>query len=116
MALLALMHLFLFRRNRVQAAVAREWPGNTAPVLKGNKENLAKLDHLVNTLMVDCAYKIPSLAEAYFGPKAIKSHALAVLNERRRQIHSGHDYETVSDYYHALISMPTNCESYCLGS
>ena len=85
--------------------------GNTTPFLKGSK-NMARLDHLVDTLMVDCTYNVPSLPEAYFGPKAMKSHALAVLNKHRRQIQSGHDYETVSDYYYALISMPTNCESY----
>ena len=76
------MHLFLFRRNRVQAAVAREWPGNTAPVLKGNKENMAKLDHLVNTLIIDCTYNVPSLAEAYFGPKAIYKKPCSSSPER----------------------------------
>jgi len=42
---------------------------------------MARLDHLVDALMVDCMYNVPLLTEAYFGLKAIKSHALAVLNK-----------------------------------
>jgi len=53
--------------------VAREWPGNATPVLKGSKENIARLDHLVDALMVDCTYNVPSLPEACFGPKAMKA-------------------------------------------
>jgi len=42
---------------------------------------MARLDHLVNALMVDCTYNVPLLPAVYFGLKAIKSHALAVLNK-----------------------------------
>ena len=42
---------------------------------------MARLDHLVDALMVDCTYNVPLLPKVYFGLKAIKSHALAVLNK-----------------------------------
>ena len=51
--------------------MVREWPGNAAPVLKGSKENMARLGHLVDALMVDGTYNVPLLPEAYFGLKAI---------------------------------------------
>jgi len=56
---------------------------------------MARLDHLVNALMVDCTYNVPLLPEVYFGLKAIKSHALAVLNK--------------CSYMYIYIHILTNC-------
>ena len=39
------------------AAVKREWPGNDAPIFRGNKANMEKLDKLVQTLTSDCQYR-----------------------------------------------------------
>ena len=85
--------------------MTREWPGNGAPILRGSKEHRTRLDRLVQTLTVDCTYNIPSIPNVFFGPSAIRVHALAVLNERRRQIHSGHDYERVSTHHALSILM-----------
>jgi hypothetical protein len=83
---------YLIKRNRVLAAVKREWPGNDAPIFRGNKENMEKLDKLVQTLAGDCQYKPPSMTWVIFGLKAIRRHCLDAINERRRQLSSGYDY------------------------
>ena len=38
---------------------------------------------------------IPECSTPFFGKNAIRKHILDALNERRRQIKRGHDYEKV---------------------
>lgn len=54
-----------------------------------NKKNLQQLDHLVEKLIPEC--QLP-----HFGEKQICQHNLDCLNEKRRQIRKGHDYNLVS--------------------
>ena len=74
------------RRNKVAAAARKVWPGNDVPTFRNNKENLKKLDELVEKLEPDCAIPL-------FGKAAIRRHMLDSLNERRRSIKKGKDYE-----------------------
>ena len=78
----------------MQQCVVEAWPGNSTPTIRGHKDNDEKLDRVLKSLESRCTYYVPSL-NVCFGPKAMRQHALAVLNERRRQIHAGHDYDTV---------------------
>ena len=84
-------------RNRVHAATCSMWPGNELPIFKGEKgkENTKKLDDLVSKLLPDCHYGPTSLPGVVFGRSGIRQHVLDTLNERRRRVHSGHDYDKV---------------------
>lgn len=90
------MHILLHsRRNRVNMAVKRQWPGNKLPTFKGQLGKPGELDELVAKLLPECTYSPPSLPGVVFGKKAIRQHILDSLNERRRMVHSGYDYENV---------------------
>ena len=78
------IHYFLCY-NRITAAARKLWPGNDVPTFRNNKENLKKLDELVEKLEPDCAIPL-------FGKAAIRRHILDSLNERR-SIKKGKDYE-----------------------
>ena len=67
------------------------WPGNDVPLLKGDPNNLKKLDKLVNQLKDTCSTK-------HFGEKEIHLHIIDSLAERRRHIKNGADYDKVSLY------------------
>ena len=54
-----------------------------------------ELDKLVAMLVADCSYCPPSTPGIVFGKNAIRQHILDTLNERRRRVHSGYDYESV---------------------
>ena len=82
-------HANFFRRNKVAAAAWKTWPGNNIPTFKNNLPLLKQLDTLVKSLLPDC--ELP-----FFDEKAIRSHIMDTLTERRRQIKNGHDYENVS--------------------
>ena len=82
-------HVCFCRRNKVAAAAWKTWPGNKIPTFKNNPCLLKQLDTLVKSLLPDC--KLP-----FFDEKAIRSHIMDTLSERRRQIKNGHDYENVS--------------------
>lgn len=81
--------MFDFRRNRVAEAARRKWPGNNLPTFKNNKEMLKSLNELVEQLIPECQMD-------NFGKDAIRKHILDTLNERRRQVRKGYDYENVS--------------------
>ena len=49
------------------AVVKKEWPGNAAPVVRGNKENMVCLDKLVEAL-TDCHYK-PATISGVMAPE-----------------------------------------------
>ena len=74
-----------------------KWPGNNLPIFKGAaaKEENRKLEHLVAELVPDCNYSPASLPGVTFGRRGITRHVLDCLNERRRRVHKGHDYEMV---------------------
>ena len=76
------------RRNKVAAAAWKTWSGNNIPIFKHNPTLLKQLDKLVESLLQDC--KLP-----FFDEKAICSHIMDTLTERRQQIKKGHDYENV---------------------
>ena len=38
---------------------------------------------------------IPTCSTSFFGPKPIRKHIIDTVNERRRQIRLGYDYEKV---------------------
>ena len=77
------------RRNRVARATSERWPGNELPKFKNDKKLLKSLDDFVDELLPDC--EAPN-----FGKVAIRQHILDTLNERRRQVRKGYDYENVS--------------------
>lgn len=51
---------------------------------------LKQLNELVDELALTCTY-----TPAGFNKGGIRQHILDTLNERRRRIHNGHDYEKV---------------------
>lgn len=79
----------------MNAAAKKQWPGNCLPIFKGKETAGKELEELVNKLLPDCSYCPPSLPMVEFGKNAIRQHILDSLNERRRRVHSGHDYESV---------------------
>ena len=78
-------------------AVKKRWPDNSLPIFKGAqaKEAYEQLQHLVAELVPDCMYSPASLPGITFGKMAIKRLVLDCLNERRRRVHKGHNYEMV---------------------
>lgn len=90
---------FFLRRNRVNDAAKSMWPGNKIPLFKGKGEearrNREVLSNLVAKLVPGCQFSSTSLPVCHFGSKGIQQHLLDTLNERRRRVHFGHDYETV---------------------
>ncbi len=91
------------RRNRVRAAAALAWPGNEIPTFKNNKENAARLDQLVMELLPDCSYSPLSLPGVCFSRNGIRQHILDTLNERRRRVHGGYDYEKVLSQVYVCV-------------
>ena len=79
----------------MNAAMKKQWPGNCLPVFKGKEAACKELKELVNKLLPDCSYCPPSLPMVEFGKSAIRQHILDSLTERRRRVHSGHDYGSV---------------------
>ena len=84
---------FTYRRKRVREAVKKVWPGNELPIFKGNPANLDRLNHLVDELEGECSFFPLSLPTVCFGRKGISRHALDCLNERRRLVRKGHNYD-----------------------
>lgn len=82
------------RRRTVQEKAVQKWPGNNIPVFRKNATALKELQDLVDELASSCTY-----APAGFNKQGIRQHILDTLNERRRRIHNGHDYEKVC-YFH----------------
>ena len=87
------------------AAVKKEWPGNAAPIFRGNRENMLLLEKLADSLERDCQFKPTSVNGVIFGPKAIKQHCLDAINEKRRRLNSGHDYAKVKSLYLCIIQV-----------
>lgn len=82
--------LLINRRRTVQESAVKRWPGNHIPIFRKNVDALSELENLVNELVGSCSY-----APAGFGRVGIRQHILDTLNERRRRIHKGHDYNKV---------------------
>ena len=80
----------MYRRRNVQERAVRRWPGNAIPIFRKNVKALKELNELVDELAETCTY-VP----AGFDKRGIRQHILDTLNERRRRIHKGHDYEKV---------------------
>ena len=78
----------------MHTAAVSTLPGNSIPCFKGKVgvENRAKLSTLVDSLVRECSYTPSSISCATFGKSGIKQHIIDSLNERRRRVHSGHDY------------------------
>lgn len=74
----------------MQERAVLKWPGNDIPVFRKNVKALRDLQNLVDELAETCTY-----APAGFNKQGIRQHILDTLNERRRRIHKGHDYEKV---------------------
>lgn len=85
-----------FRRRKVAKAASERWPGNNIPTFKNSRENLNQLDCLVEKLLPEC--QLP-----HFGRKQVRQHILDCLNERRRQIRKGHNYNKVLYIIHLEI-------------
>ena len=88
--------VLLIRRSKVLKTIIKEWPGNEIPIFKGanSKKNSDRLDQLVQNMLSDSQFYLSGLP-IVFGPKAIRQHALDCLNERRRRVHNGHDFDEV---------------------
>ena len=84
--------MHLHRRKEVAAAAREKWPGNTIPCFKSGSTEEEDLEELVVKLTKK--HSIPKLG---FEADAIRQHIRATLNERRRAIKKGKDYENVSD-------------------
>ena len=69
----------------MQERAVRKWPGNAIPIFRKNLTALRELNELVDELAETCT----------FDKGGIRKHILDTLNERRRRIHKGHDYEKV---------------------
>ena len=76
------------------AAVKEEWPGNAAPIFRGNRETMLLLEKLAESLECDCQFKPTSVNGVINGPKAIKQHCLDAINKAK-----GHDYTKVKCLY-----------------
>ncbi|XP_065892403.1 putative autophagy-related protein 11 [Dysidea avara] len=77
--------VYLMMRNKVAKEARRVWPGNDIPLFRGNKENQAKLNALVEELEECCTTE-------FFTKDCIKQHIICTLSERRRHIKLGYDY------------------------
>ena len=64
--------------------------GNDIPIFRKNIKALKELNQLVDDLAETCTYAL-----AGFNKEGIRQHILDTLNEQRRRIHKGHDYEQV---------------------
>ena len=62
----------------------------TSQYSEKNQTALKKLDILVDELAEKCSY-----APAGFGKPGIRQHSLDTLNELRRRVHKGHDFNKV---------------------
>ena len=79
------------KRKNITPAAVDEWPGNNVPTFKNNSQASSKLDRLVQRLLPE------SLPE--FNESTIRKHILDSLNERRRNIKKGYNYENVSSLH-----------------
>lgn len=75
-------------RTRICKATENEFPGNSIPTFRSNPEARKRLDKLVKQLANSC-----SIEEVNFGEEGIRSHIMSVLNERRRMVTLGYNYE-----------------------
>ena len=82
------------RRREIADAASNRWPGNQIPTFRDNAEAMAELDALVEKLAPTC-----SIPQLNFNSVGIKKHIIDTLNERRRYVRRGHDYENVRDSY-----------------
>lgn len=80
--------VYLTVRARIRKAAEEEFPGNKIPTFRSNPEAKKRLNDLVKGLTETCTIK-----ELGFEEEGIRSHIMAVLNERRRMITLGHSYE-----------------------
>ena len=81
---------FIHRRRTVQERAVLKWPGNDIPIFRKNQTALIELNALVDELPDQCSY-----APAGFGKVGIRQHILDTLNERRRRVHKGHNFDKV---------------------
>ena len=81
----------------MHAAATKSWPGNVIPTFKGPKckDNVILLDKLVEELLPHCLFNPSTLCGVTFGQNGIRQHILDTLNERKRRVHGGYDYEQV---------------------
>lgn len=80
----------MHRRRTGQEKAVQKWLGNNISVFRKNATALKELQDLVHELASSCTY-----APAGSNKQGIRQHILDTLNERRRRIHNGHDYEKV---------------------
>ena len=92
--------LAINRRRSVQERAVQKWPGNAIPIFRKNITALKELNGLVDELAKTCTY-----APAGFDKSGIRQHILDTLNERRRRIHNGHDYEKVYCFKCQLVCL-----------
>ena len=91
---------FIFRRKKIKIAACETWPGNCIPTFRKGSSEMQQLESLVESL-------VQSSSCEYFGKRAIRSHILDTLAERRRQVRKGHDYGKVcieGEYFNELNS------------
>ena len=92
--------LAMYRRRSVQERAVQKWPGNAILIFRKNITALKELNELVDELAQTCTY-VP----AGFDKSGIRQHILDTLNERRRRIHNGHDYEKVYCFKSQLVCL-----------
>ena len=81
----------LCRRNKIAQVAGETWPGNSIPTFKNNEDGLEKVNAMAIQLEPEC---LPYLSRV-----GIKQHIFDCLNERRRCITQGYDYEKVWLYF-----------------
>lgn len=89
---------FIKRRHTVQEHAVQKWPGNDIPIFRKNQTALKELNALVDELSETCSY-----APAGLGKIGIRQYILDTLNERRRRVHSGHDFDMVPTELHLCL-------------
>ena len=88
----------MYRRRGVQERAVQKWLGNAIPIFRKNITALKELNELVDELAETCTF-----APTGFDKSGIRQHILDSLNERRRRIHNGHDYEKVHCFKCQLV-------------
>ena len=89
--------VLLIRRSKVHNIITKEWPGNEILILRGpiQKRTQTGLISLSKTCCQIVSFIYVAWLPIVFGPKAIWQHALDCLNELRRRVHNGHDFDEV---------------------
>ena len=54
------------------------------------------MNDMVAKLLPECHYAPTSVPGVVFGHSGIRQHVLDTLNERRRRVHQGYDFEQVN--------------------